>query len=99
MTTRTRRRITYRGGPMFASALVAELEHNGVHVQWQPPAEHRDLASATEGVVVSIVARGSIDAIRAAVRLFRSRFPRPRVDIEGDDDPEDDVTAVTHSLT
>jgi hypothetical protein len=78
--------ITYKGGPARVSALVQMLEEQGVNVEWEPPTERRDLTGAAEAIVLSLVASGAYDAIKAAVAKFRKWAPRAEVTLEGDEE-------------
>lgn len=80
--------IRYRGGPARAGALVQMLEEQGVHVEWEPPQERRDLQGVAETVALSLVASGTYDAIKAAVVNFRRRVPRAEVFVERNQDDE-----------
>lgn len=82
-------RITHEGSPEFASLLVHYLEQEGASVEWTPPMERRG-GRPTEQVVVQIVAWGTIEMMRVAVRKFLEKFPRAKVRIEDDDEREDD---------
>jgi hypothetical protein len=59
-----------------------------VRVDWSPPEEHRGLGADVNEVIVNLVSTGSALAIAAAVKQFRTRFPRHKVEVEGD--TEDD---------
>jgi len=83
-TTRT---ITYEGSAARASALVQMLEQQGVHVEWEQPQEQRSFGADVVVVVLSLVASGLYDGIKAGVARFRERFPRAVVIIVGDDEP------------
>ena len=83
------RRITYKGAAPFAGALVQVLNEEGVEVEWTSPPEARDVLGALEAVVVSLVATGAYDAIKAGVNRFRRRFPESSVVIEDDEDDDD----------
>lgn len=74
--------IRYRGGAARVSALVQMLEEAGVHVDWEPPQEQRDLQGIAETVALSLVASGTWDAIKAAVAKFRKWAPRTEVSVE-----------------
>lgn len=73
-----------------ASALVQMLREQGVHVDWTPPREQRDLAGMAEEVAVNLVSTGTLVAIGAAVKRFRQRFPKIKLKVEGEDDGPDD---------
>lgn len=53
-------------------------------MEWEGPSEARDVPGAAQEYVVTILANGTPAAIAVAVKLFRERFPRARV--EDDDD-------------
>jgi hypothetical protein len=78
------RTITYTGSAARAGALVQMLEQQNVQVEWQPPREERGFAVEAEAVVVSLVACGLYDAIKAGVAQFGARFPHAKVEIEED---------------
>ena len=76
--------ITYYGDAARVGALVQMLEQQGVRVEWSPPREERGLASDINEVVVNLVSTGSALAIAAAVKQFRQRFPRHKIEVEGE---------------
>lgn len=78
------RTIRYRGSAARAGALVQALEQEGVHVEWTPPREERGLGPDVTAVVLSIVASGGYDAIKAAVTRMRAWMPRAEIVIEED---------------
>jgi hypothetical protein len=82
--------IEYIGPAVRAGALVKCLKEEGIEVRWTPPEEDRgagDMAAAAAvSAVVSIIANGAYDAIKAGVTKFRERFGTGRVKIEGEDD-------------
>jgi len=82
------RTIRYKGGAARVGALVQMLEAEGVHVDWEPPQERRDLSGAVETIVLSIVASGSYDGIKAAVAKFRKLAPRTEVTLDEYDNGE-----------
>lgn len=87
----TTRKITYRGNPSTATALVSMLHAQRVRVEVEQPTEYRNDLSALEAVALSMIANGAYEAIKAGVAEFKRRFPRERVEIEGeepDDEPE-----------
>lgn len=75
--------IRYEGAPAGASMLVQMLQQAGVDVEWTPPAEERGLDPEASEVVVNLASTGSAVAIAAAVRKFRNRVRRARVDVQG----------------
>jgi hypothetical protein len=79
-------RIRYEGSPARVGALAQELRDEGVVVSYTPPTEQRGGGEIVEAVVVSIVANGAYDAIKAGIRRFREWQPRSSVEIEGDDE-------------
>lgn len=58
----------------MAPTLVQVLEAEKVRVDWTPPEEKRDLGAIAAAVAIGIVASGSYDAIKAAVRKVRDRL-------------------------
>jgi hypothetical protein len=82
------KRITYYGDAARVGALVQMLERQGVQVDWSPPHEERGLASDINEVIVNLVSTGSALAIAAGVKQFRQRFPRHKIEVEGE--KEDD---------
>lgn len=84
----TRRNITYTGSATGVRFLVHTPEQEGVKVEWTPPVERRDIASAAEAVVVGLVTTGTVEAIKAGVRAFRARSSA-RIEIEGEQDDDD----------
>lgn len=82
-------RLTYSGRPAYASALAQELETRGLSVDYRPPIETKDLATAMNAVsiVFSVTGSiGSIPVIKSAVRAFKARFADTRVEGLPDDD-------------
>ena len=84
------RKITYRGSGPYVRTLVQMLEKEGatVTVRRDGPyiGEHRDPGRMGDYVNATLVAHGAIEAIRAAVSMFRQRFAdHALVRIEGDD--------------
>lgn len=82
-------RFTYSGRPAYASALARELETRGLSVDYRPPIETKDLATAMNAVSVVFSVTGSIGSIpviKSAVRAFKARFADTRVDGLPDDD-------------
>jgi hypothetical protein len=75
--------IRYQGRPAGASILVQMLRQAGVAVEWTPPPDRPGLEADASEVVVSVASTGSAVAIAAAVRKFRNRVRRARVDVEG----------------
>ncbi len=87
----TRTITVYAPGPR-ASALVQMLREEGVEVEWEPPQEQRGVGDMAVGFVLSLVASGAYDGIKAAVKKFREWLPGVRVEVEGEEDeePEED---------
>lgn len=86
--TATSRRLTYRGNPAFASMLVQMLEEAGVSVEWKRPAEQRGLGATGHEVVVTILAAGAYDAIKAAIARFLERM-HGKAEATVEDNPPD----------
>lgn len=84
------RTITYHGDAARCGALVQMLEQEGVTVQWTPPQERRGLGADINEVVVSLVSSGTLLAITAGVRKFRERFPRHKIEVDGEEARPDD---------
>jgi hypothetical protein len=80
------RKITYHGDTARVGALVQMLERQGVRVDWSPPEERRGLGADANEVIVNLVSTGSVVAIAAAVKQFRTRFPRHKIEVEGEPD-------------
>jgi hypothetical protein len=78
--------FTYIGRPAYAGALAQELETRGVSVDYQPPIETKDVASAMSVVAVVFAATGPVKDIVAGVRAFTSRFTGTRVEGLPDDE-------------
>jgi hypothetical protein len=76
--------IRYRGPAARAGALVTALEREGVRVDWTPPQEQRGLGADATAVVLSLVASGAYDGIKAAVTKMREWMPRAEIVIEND---------------
>lgn len=76
--------IRYKGGPERVGALVQMLEDEGVHVDWEPPEEQRNLEGVAETIALALVASGTYDAIKTAVAKFRRWAPRAQVVLEGE---------------
>lgn len=87
-------RLTYVGHPAYTGDLGQGLKDRGVSVDYQPPMETKDLATAMAAVSVILAATGPISEIAAAVRAFKRRFAGTRV--EGL--PEDDGLSVRQRL-
>jgi hypothetical protein len=87
------RTIRFRGDAALSLALVRALEDEGVQVAWRRPEPEqlrKGVGPEIETVVLSIVASGAYDAIKAGVALFRKRtgiWPA-EVDIQGNDENE-----------
>ena len=93
--THATRRITYRGNPAHASMLVQMLEEEGAAVAWERPTEQRGIQELAQGVVVHMVATGSITAIATAVAKFRKHMHgRAAATIENDE-PDDNTNGAT----
>ena len=93
MSQEVTRRITYRGDPAYAHMLVRKLEQEGVQVEWEPPQELqelRDMASAAEAVVASIIATGTWQAMSYVAREFRDRLKERGGDIQIEGNEDDD---------
>jgi len=73
--------IRYQGGSARLSMLVQMLEQEGVAVEWSRPYEERGLSADLNEVIVNPVSTGSAVAIAAAVKNFRNRVPRAKVDV------------------
>jgi hypothetical protein len=77
-----------RGQPADRPQLVEALEEEGVTVQL--PGRHttecHDARDVAEGVISTLIAAGTIGAIRAGVRKVRWRFPGAKIEVEGEDD-------------
>jgi hypothetical protein len=85
--------IRYRGPAARAGALVTALEREGARVDWTPPREQRGLGADATAVVVSLVASGAYDGIKAAVTKMREWMPRAEIVIEND--PGEDAEPFT----
>lgn len=73
-------RFTYIGPPAYAVALAQKLEAQGLSVDYQPPMETKDLASAMSAVAVVFAATGPLKDILSGVRSFKARFAGARVE-------------------
>jgi hypothetical protein len=73
-------RLTYVGPPAYTGDLVQALEARGISVEYQPPMETKDLATAMAAVSVILTATGPVPDIVATVRAFTSRFAGTRVE-------------------
>jgi hypothetical protein len=82
------RRITVEGSRPIGRALVQMLEEEGITVQLpgRHTTEYRDARDVAEGVITTLIATGTLDAIRAGVRKVRWRFPGATIEVEGEDD-------------
>lgn len=89
------RTLVYHGDAARIGARAQMLREADVQVEYEPPPEERDLAGMAQEVVVNVVSTGTLVAIAAAVKRFRARFPRHRVDADPDvnelaaDEPDD----------
>lgn len=70
--------LTYRGSSAMAGRFAAELRDEGLDVEWSPPMERRDLASAAESAVIELVvfavgwtSKQTAEAIRRVVVRWR----------------------------
>ncbi len=79
-------RFTYIGRPAYAHALAEELETRGLSVNYQPPVETKDFASAMSVVAVAFAATGPVKDIVAGARAFMARFAGTRVEGLPDDE-------------
>jgi len=79
-------RFTYIGAPAYAGALAQELEAQGLSVDYQPPMETKDFASAMSVVAVLFAATGPIQDIVSSVHAFTNRFAGTRVEGLPDDE-------------
>ncbi len=79
MAIDTTRLLTYEGPPALVSALADQFDRMGVQCQYEPPLEHKDLATALSVVNVALAATGPLPNIIAAVQAFRQRFPQTSV--------------------
>lgn len=89
MSEEVTRRLTYRGGAITAHMIVRRLKEEGVRVDWEPPEERRDLASAAEMVVALLVVHGGTKAIDAVVDEFREWLRERGGDLRIDGDEDD----------
>lgn len=84
------RRITFEGSGPFVRTLVAALEGEGVTVavrrEGRYVGQHRESREMGDAVSATLVATGSIEAIKAGVSTFRDRFASRAV-VTIDDDP------------
>ncbi len=88
--THTTRQVTFRGNPAYASRLVQMLEEGGATVEWKQPTEQRGISEMGQGVIVAIVANGTLVAIQAAVARFRKHMHgRAAATIEDDEQDYD----------
>ena len=86
------RRISFEGSGPFVHTLVTALEGEGVTVavrrEGRHVGEHREPPGMGEAVKATLVATGSIEAIKAGVSTFRERFAnRAVVTIDGEAAP------------
>ena len=72
------RRITFEGSGPFVRTLVAALEGEGVTVavrrEGRYVGQHRQSRAMGDAVSATLVATGSIEAIKAGVSTFKERF-------------------------
>ncbi len=73
-------RLTYVGPPRYTGDLAQALEAQGVSVDYQPPMETKDLATAMAAVSVILAATGPASDIVATVRAFTRQFAGTRVE-------------------
>lgn len=79
--------VTYTGSAPFASMLVQMLEDEGVSVRWQRPREDRGGGDVARDIVLSLVASGAYDSIKATIARFRAKA-KGRGDAKIQDDPK-----------
>jgi hypothetical protein len=73
-------RLTYTGPLSHARALAKELETRGLSVNYRPPIETKDLATALNAVSLFFSVTGNIQNVVLGVRAFKARFPGARVE-------------------
>ncbi len=73
-------RFTYIGPPAYAGALAQTLEAQGLTLDYEPPYETKDLATAMAVVAVVFSVTGPLPEIFSCVREFTSRFKGTRVE-------------------
>lgn len=82
-------RIRVDGGPMPGGMLDQMMREQGVRVVSRSSAkEERDWESAmgAAAAITTLVVEGGRPAIRAALALFRKRFPKAKVEVDGEPD-------------
>lgn len=72
-------RLTYTGPAPYVSALAQELEERGLSLDYEPPFETKDMATALSAVSVLLAATGSVPDLIAGVQAFRERRPGVRI--------------------
>jgi hypothetical protein len=85
------RRVTYRGNPAFASMLAQMLEEEGATVEWERPTEECGIQDMAQGVVIQMVATGTVTAIGTAVAKFRKHMHGTAAATVEDDEQDDDL--------
>lgn len=73
-------RFTYVGPPGLVSDLAQALEDDGIAVDYRPPFENKDLATAMAAVSVVLAATGSLPEVVDRVQAWVRRRPGTRVD-------------------
>jgi hypothetical protein len=66
--------IHYEGSPLAVSPLMRMLRDEGVEVYVRHTSTESGVAEVAATIVVSIVASGAYDVIKAGVRSFRERY-------------------------
>jgi hypothetical protein len=79
-TTRT---ITFTGPEAMTGMLVSDLRRAGVHVEWAPSQEDRNLTQFAIGAAQDLLASGTLAAMALGVRQFRKRHLGADAAIEG----------------
>lgn len=72
--------LTYVGPPGLVGDLAQALEDGGIAVDYRPPFETKDLATAMAAVSVVLAATGSVPDVVDRVRDWVGRRPGTRVE-------------------
>ena len=79
--------IRYEGSPLSLSPLINMLHDDGVEAYVEQTRTESGVAEVAATIVVSIVASGAYDVIKAGVRNFRERYSNCSAEIDDNAKP------------